>query len=108
MRFVNYFLIAGAIACLLGTYIIERKVVSAQRDLNNKRYAINESRHTLHLLQAEWALLTSPEHLSKITNNTLAPVAGAQLITADRLTIQPSTVSEQIQDIPLTDVLHDR
>lgn len=106
MRYTIRIFLLVSVCFLVGAYFVEQRVVRVQHQLYNHRDDITDSRHTMHLLQAEWAMLTRPQYLSKLAKkHGLQPLQGEQMVTPDALP-QPyyGEYTYGLKEVPMEDL----
>jgi len=103
IRITDALLIVAAIAGAAWTYQIKHEAELSGRRLAELRSDIAAQENKITLLQAGWAIMTSPSRLEKIASNylddlELDQLKSTQIISLDELPpIRPKSPSERIQ-----------
>lgn len=73
--------VVGLLVAALAVYEVKYEVRNIKQDVTGLERSISEERETIHVLEAEWALLTHPARLQTLAERhlQLAPVAPQQI-----------------------------
>jgi hypothetical protein len=73
------------IACGMGMFILKYHVVAEEEKLQKLYAQILRDRREIHLLQADWAVLTDPNHLRRLVQEQtkLKTLNAAQIISKE-------------------------
>lgn len=73
--------VVGLLVAALAVYEVKYEVRSIKQDVASLERSIKEERETIHVLEAEWALLTHPARLQALAERhlQLAPVTPQQI-----------------------------
>ena len=71
-----------AVMAGVGMFLLKYHVLDQEKELANLRRQIVADRRELHLLKADWAVLTDPQHLRELVKGTdLKPFMARQIVT---------------------------
>lgn len=75
-----------AVVAGVGMFLLKYHVLDQEKELVKLRRQILSDRRELHLLKADWAVLTDPQHLRELIKETgLKPLQAKQIIQANEL-----------------------
>ena len=75
-----------AIIAGIGMFLLKYHVLDQEKELVMLRRQIVADRRELHLLKADWAVLTDPQHLRELIKETdLKPLLAKQIIRPEEL-----------------------
>ena len=103
IRVTDGILVIAAIAGAVWTYQIKHEAELSARKLSDLRSKIAAQENKITLLEADWAIMTSPSRLEKLAEKfkedlQLAPLQSTQIVTLDELPdVRPAPDIEQIQ-----------
>ena len=92
MKQSTFNLICLGIAVLsgVGMFLLKYHVLDQEKELAKLRRQIMSDNRELHLLRADWAVLTDPQHLRELIKETdLKPFLAKQIITPKELEDKP-------------------
>ena len=90
----NLLCLLVAVASGVGMFMLKYYVLDQEKELALLRRQILADRRELHLLKADWAVLTDPQHLRELIKETdLKPLGGRQIV-------QPKDVEERPAPVP--------
>ena len=91
----NFICLGVAILSGVSMFFLKYYVESQEKSLAALRRQIVNDRRELHLLQADWAVLTDPQHLRELIKETgLKPLQAKQIIQPDSLSERPTSVEQ--------------
>ena len=77
----------------VGMFLLKYHVLDQEKELARIRRQILSDRRELHLLKADWAVLTDPQHLRELIKETnLKPLLAKQIVNPKEL--EDRSVSE--------------
>ena len=97
MKQSTFNLICLGIAALsgIGMFLLKYHVLDQEKELAMLRRQIVADRRELHLLKADWAVLTDPQHLRELIKETgLKPLQAKQIVRPEELEDRPLPESE--------------
>ena len=97
MKQSSFNLICFSIALVSGIsmFLMKYHVLAKEKELETLRQQIVNNKRELHLLRADWAMLTDPQHLRKMIKETeLKPLLAKQIV-------QPSELEERPAPLPM-------
>jgi len=103
IRVTDSVLIAAAIVGAIWTYQIKHEAEQSARKLSELRSKIARQENKITLLEADWAIMTSPGRLSGLAEKfssdlELVPLSSSQIITLGELPeLRPEPAQEQMQ-----------
>ncbi len=75
-----------AILSGVGMFLLKYHVLDQEKELVKLKRQIVSDNRELHLLRADWAFLTDPQHLRKmIQESDLKPLLGKQIVKPDEI-----------------------
>ena len=92
MKQSTFNLICLGVATLsgVGMFLLKYHVLDQEKKLAEVRHQIVKDRRELHMLRADWAVLTDPQHLRQLIKETnLKPFMAKQIITPEELEDKP-------------------
>ena len=82
----------------VGMFLLKYHVLDQEKELAQLRRQIMSDNRELHLLRADWAVLTDPQHLRELIKETdLKPFLGRQIVTPDEVEDRP--VEKEQEDV---------
>ena len=82
----NLICLGIAVISGIGMFLLKYHVLDQEKELAKLRRQIVPYSRELHLLKADWAMLTDPQHLRELIKETdLKPFEGQQIITPQEL-----------------------
>ncbi len=92
MKMATFVWILSFVTAALGVYQLKFKVIEQANHLASLKSEIKREREALVVLNAEWALKTSPERLERLNRDfiKLEPIKTSQIIEIDNIPISPS------------------
>ena len=97
MKQSTFNLICLGCAVLSGVvmFLLKYHVLDQEKELAKVRRQIVSDRRELHLLKADWAVLTDPQHLRELIKETdLKPMLAKQIVHPDELEDKPEQEGE--------------
>ena len=86
----NLICLGVAILSGVGMFLLKYHVLDQEKELAKLRRQIMSDNRELHLLRADWAVLTDPQHLRELIKETnLKPFLAKQIITPKELEDKP-------------------
>ena len=86
----NLICLAVATVSGVGMFLLKYHVLDQENELAEVRHQIVKNRKELHLLKADWAMLTDPQHLRELIKETdLKPMLAKQIVHPDELEDKP-------------------
>ena len=84
-----------AIVSGIGMFLLKYHVLDQEKELALLRRQIMSDRRELHLLKADWAVLTDPQHLRELVKGTsLKPLQAKQIVHPNELEDRPPVTQE--------------
>ncbi len=79
-----------------GMFQVKYEVMQLEERLNRVNHRIAERREAIHVLNAEWSLLSQPTRLDELARRylNLAPITNAQLGHLDTLPLRPGVLPD--------------
>ena len=102
MKQSTFNLICLGIAALsgIGMFLLKYHVLDQEKELAMLRRQIVTDRRELHLLKADWAFLTDPQHLRELIKETgLKPLQAKQIIQPKELENRPEPEEMGADDV---------
>ena len=102
MKQSTFNLICLGIAALsgIGMFLLKYHVLDQEKELALLRRQIVTDRRELHLLKADWAFLTDPQHLRELIKETgLKPLQAKQIIQPKELENRPEPEEMGADDV---------
>ena len=102
MKQSTFNLICLGIAALsgIGMFLLKYHVLDQEKELALLRRQIVTDRRELHLLKADWAFLTDPQHLRELIKETgLKPLQAKQIIQPKELENRPEPEEKGADDV---------
>ena len=91
----NLICLGIAVIAGVGMFLLKYHVLDQEKELAKLRRQIVADRRELHLLKADWAVLTDPQHLRELIKETnLKPLLAKQIITPEELEDRPESEGE--------------
>ena len=82
----------------IGMFLLKYHVLDQEKELARLRRQIMADRRELHLLKADWAVLTDPQHLRELIKETkLKPLQAKQIIQVKEL--EDRTDEQEWEDV---------
>lgn len=83
---LNFIFLGVAVLAGVGMFLLKYYVLSQEKELAMLRRQIVNDRRELHLLKADWAVLTDPQHLRELIKETgLKPLQAKQIVNPSEL-----------------------
>ena len=83
---LNLICLTFAILSGIGMFLLKYHVLDQEKELGQIRRQIIEDRRELHVLKADWAVLTDPQHLRELIKGMkLKPYHGQQIVNPNEL-----------------------
>lgn len=97
MRFVTLFWVVLVLGGALAIYEVKYEVRDIKDDVQGLEQQITEERESIHVLQAEWAYLTRPERLRKLSSRflRLEPVQATHIREEAHMELPEKTVESK-------------
>ena len=93
---VHFLCLIMAIACGVGMFLLKYHVLEEEKELALLRRQIINDRRELHLLKADWAVLTDPQHLRMlIKDSTLQPLGAKQIVLPEQVEEKPAALVQE-------------
>ena len=93
----NLICLGIAVMAGVGMFLLKYHVLDQEKELAQLRRQILADRRELHLLKADWAVLTDPQHLRELIKETgLKPLQAKQIVNPKELEDRP--ISEEGAD----------
>ena len=95
MKQSGFNLVCFSIALLsgVGMFLMKYHVIAKEKELALLRRQILSDRRELHLLKADWAMLTDPQHLREMIKETdLKPLLAKQIVHLNELQDRPAPI----------------
>ena len=87
----NLMCLSIAVLSGIGMFLLKYHVLDQEKELALLRRQIVSDRRELHLLKADWAVLTDPQHLRElIKGSPLKPLLGKQIVDPKGLEDRPT------------------
>ena len=100
---LNLICLLIAICSGVGMFLLKYHVLDQEKELVLLRRQIVSDQRELHLLKADWAVLTDPQHLRELVKETgLKPLQASQIVHPQELEERPELilkVEEQVPDV---------
>ena len=99
MKQSTFNLICLGLAVIAGVsmFLLKYHVLDQEKELEKLRHQIVSDNRELHLLRADWAVLTDPQHLRELIKETdLKPFEGQQIITPQELEDNPTSEDSDV------------
>lgn len=91
----NLLCLMVAVAAGVGMFLLKYHVLDEEKALSMLRRQIINDRRELHLLKADWAVLTDPQHLRELIKETdLKPFGAKQIVQPAELEERPAPVPQ--------------
>ena len=91
----NLICLGIAVVSGIGMFLLKYHVLDQEKELAMLRRQIVADRRELHLLKADWAVLTDPQHLRELIKETgLKPLQAKQIVRPEELEDRPLPESE--------------
>ena len=95
---VNLICLFLAVLSGIGMFLLKYHVLDQERELAKIRRQIIEDRRELHLLKADWAVLTDPQHLRELIKGMeLKPFHGKQIVNPNELEDRKNPKEDSLQ-----------
>ena len=92
----NFIFLGIAIVSGVCMFLLKYHVLDKEKELANLRRQIVNDRRELHLLKADWAVLTDPQHLRLLIKETdLKPLQAKQIVNPQELEDRPPEESSE-------------
>ena len=89
----NLMCLGVAVLSGVGMFLLKYHVLDKEKELALLRRQILSDNRELHLLRADWAVLTDPQHLRELIKETdLKPFLGKQIVHPDEVENLPAPV----------------
>ena len=89
-RTFNTLCLVVAVFSGIGMFLLKYHVVDQEKQLELLRQQIIRDKRELHLLRADWAVLTDPQHMRELIKKTnLKPMQAKQIISPENLEDKP-------------------
>ncbi|MGN0920018.1 MAG: hypothetical protein ACI4OR_04630 [Alphaproteobacteria bacterium] len=89
----NVMCLGVAVLSGVGMFLLKYHVLDQEKKLALLRRQILSDNRELHLLQADWAVLTDPQHLRALIKETnLKPLLGRQIVPPERIENRPAPI----------------
>lgn len=86
----NLICLGVAILSGVGMFLLKYHVLDQEKELAKLRRQIMSDNRELHLLRADWAVLTDPQHLRQLIKETdLKPFMAKQIVAPEELEDKP-------------------
>lgn len=86
----NLICLGVAILSGVGMFLLKYHVLDQEKELAKLRRQIMSDNRELHLLKADWAVLTDPQHLRQLIKETdLKPFMAKQIVAPEELEDRP-------------------
>lgn len=86
----NLVCLGVAILSGVGMFLLKYHVLDQEKELAKLRRQIMSDNRELHLLKADWAVLTDPQHLRQLIKETdLKPFMAKQIVAPEELEDRP-------------------
>ena len=96
----NLICLSVAILAGIGMFLLKYHVLDQEKELAELRRQIMADRRELHLLKADWAVLTDPQHLRQLIQDTnLKPFQAKQIIQPDQLENRVLESDQEANDV---------
>ena len=98
MKQSTFNLICLGIAVMAGVsmFLLKYHVLDQEKELGKLRRQIMTDRRELHLLKADWAVLTDPQHLRELIRETgLKPLQAKQIVRPEDVENSPELPEEE-------------
>ena len=91
----NLICLGIAIMAGVGMFLLKYHVLDQEKELAQLRRQIITDRRELHLLKADWAVLTDPQHLRELIKETgLKPLQAKQIVNPEKLEDRPDETED--------------
>ena len=92
----NLLCLGVAIISGIGMFLLKYHVLDQEKELALIRRQIVNDRRELHLLKADWAVLTDPQHLRElIKTSDLKPFQAKQIVQPSDVEDRPDPIQEK-------------
>ena len=86
----NLMCLGIAVLSGVGMFLLKYHVLAQEKELSKLRHQMVEDNRELHMLRADWAFLTDPQHLRQLIKETdLKPFMAKQIVTPEELEDKP-------------------
>ena len=97
---LNLICLSVAVLAGIGMFLLKYHVLDQEKKLAVLRHQIVSDRRELHLLKADWAVLTDPQYLRKLVKDTnLKPLQAKQIIRPEQLEDRPKEEEQGGKDV---------
>lgn len=101
----NLLCLGIAVASGIGMFLLKYHVLDQEKELALLRRQIVNDKRELHLLKADWAVLTDPQHLRELVKESdLKPLQAKQIIKPEELEDRSVSVDKKGSKGEKTDV----
>ena len=92
----NLICLGCAVLSGVAMFLLKYHVLDQEKELAKVRRQIVSDRRELHLLKADWAVLTDPQHLRELIKDTnLKPLGAKQIVRPEDLEERPAPVPHE-------------
>ncbi|MBR6232009.1 MAG: hypothetical protein IKQ99_02800 [Alphaproteobacteria bacterium] len=92
----NFMCLGVAVVSGVCMFLLKYHVLDKEKELAHLRRQIVNDRRELHLLKADWAVLTDPQHLRLLIKETeLRPLQAKQIVQPEELEDRPVSSEEE-------------
>ena len=92
----NFVCLGVAVISGVCMFLLKYHVLDKEKELAFLRRQIVNDRRELHLLKADWAFLTDPQHLRLLIKETdLKPLLAKQIVHPEELEDRPAPTEEE-------------
>ena len=98
MKQMTFNIVCFSVAVLsgVGMFMLKYHVIEQEKKLDFLRSQIINDKRELHLLKADWAVLTDPQHMRELIKETgLKPMQAKQIISPKDLDDKPAPLSKE-------------
>lgn len=92
----NFICLGIAVVSGVCMFLLKYHVLDKEKELAYLRRQIVNDRRELHLLKADWAVLTDPQHLRLLIKETnLKPLQAKQIVHPEELEDRPQSAEDE-------------
>ena len=90
---INFALLVLAIGIGIALFLMKQRVVEYEKELNALNVAILKDKREIHILKADWAVLTEPSRLRRLLSESeLKQIKVQQIVSPAEVDLKPVPV----------------
>ena len=87
---INFILLSLAIGFGISLFLMKQRVVGYEKELATQHRSILSNKREIHILKADWAVLTEPSRLRKLlSESSVNQIHVKQVVSADDVQLIP-------------------